>query len=185
MPLDEDGNVYEKGWDGQQRQQQGWLGPKQDKDVWGNPKIEKDVWSDPVPERDWLGTQRTSASGKPLFRTAGAGLSGLNFGQWDGLIKLFLLLLFGVFWLAYLWIRACFRYPKVMLPITGVVIAVVIVFSATSGSQTASTGYATGTQISSQSAPQTGAQTTGQGAPAADNQSSGAASPSTTTLLVS
>lgn len=183
MSLDADGNVYRKRWDGQYREEQGLFGPKKDKTIWGAPNVERDVLGQPEPERDFWGKQRTSASGRPLYkarRSGGSGGSGgsffggLYFGEWDAFIKVMLFSILFAFILVFLWLRLCFRYPKVMLPLSALALIGALIYGTVTNKAPAATpGYpataqtlgtsATG-QASTRSAPHTNTRntTTGQ-----------------------
>ncbi len=71
--VDENGNKYAKGWDGQYHGEQGAFGPKRATNILGSPKIDHDLLGDRKAERDMLGGQRTSAAGQPLYQSGGSG----------------------------------------------------------------------------------------------------------------
>jgi hypothetical protein len=66
--IDEDGNVYEKGWGGEYRPKQGLFGNEQDKDWLGRPNVSQDFLGRPEEEKDFWGNSTTSSDGKKLYR---------------------------------------------------------------------------------------------------------------------
>ena len=143
--VDDEGNVYEQGWDGQYRQQYGVFGPQKATDAFGNPKVDSDLFGNPKQERTWWGGQRTSSSGRLLFQM-GSGWSGSGeAGIVLVVIQLMFILLIGCFWLAWQVIRLCIRYPKVMLPIVGGALAIAVLVSVTNNGGSPGAGYTAGT----------------------------------------
>jgi len=66
--IDDDGNVYEKGWGGEYRPKQGLFGNEQDKDWLGKPNISRDFLGRPEEEKDFWGNSTTSSDGNKLYR---------------------------------------------------------------------------------------------------------------------
>jgi hypothetical protein len=107
--IDKDGNVHEKGWDGQYHPKQGMFGSERDVSFPGQPNVERDLLSNPVEARDPLSNPIRSASGDSLFHRLGGGGGGSSSGssQDAGGIGLVLLL--------------------AGLPIVGIVVGVILI----------------------------------------------------------
>jgi len=79
--IDKDGNVHEKGWDGQYHPKQGMFGPERDVSFPRQPNVERDLLRNPVEARDPLSNPIRSTSGDSLFHrlgnaTGGSGAAG-------------------------------------------------------------------------------------------------------------
>lgn len=130
--VDREGNVHERGWDGQYRPKQGAFGPERDTDSWGRPDSERDGWGRPKEKQDGWGRQQTSKDDAPLYERresggGGGGGGGSGLGGMAAIVVIALVLTVGVFllagWLLWNWLRLCRRYPAVMLPLTAVILS--------------------------------------------------------------
>jgi hypothetical protein len=105
--IDDEGNVYEQGWDGQYRQKRGIFGSDRETDIFGTPKVDRDIFG---------------SSGQPLFERGSSG--GIEGAAGSCLGWVLMIALFGIFMLAWALLKFVWRHPRIMLPLLLVVGAV-------------------------------------------------------------
>lgn len=65
--IDRDGNVYQRGWDGQYRPKQGVLGQVQDKNFFGEANVARGMFGNPKEAKGWFGSDIQTNDGRPLY----------------------------------------------------------------------------------------------------------------------
>jgi hypothetical protein len=129
--VDEEGNVYERGWDGQYRQKQGIFGPQRETDVFGNAKVDRDLLGNPKAKTNWLGSQQTSSSGRGLYSSGSGSNNDLAVAIVGFLLGITILAIIGIIRLLY---HLCRNHPSVGYPLVAalaVISAIAIVTSST------------------------------------------------------
>lgn len=121
--VDDEGYVYEKGFDGQWHQKWGWFGPQKDTNWLGQPNVKRDLLGRPKEARGPFGGFVTDKTGKLLYEpsdsgstTSYGGDSSSGSADLEGLIALGILILivFIVITVFNAWRGLAERYPRAM-----------------------------------------------------------------------